>query len=126
MSIAFIPIQTSQDLFDNQVVSQKWNQFVTGITKQINDTLHTNCKPESIQSILQETLEEHYSNKTTTKPSTKQKEIREQCVHILTNNKQCPNKAKLGTDSCPRHASTNVEKKKKTAKTILDDSEEEE
>jgi len=106
MSIAFIPIQTNQECFNNQAVEDKWKQFVTGVTSQINDTMKLNCSVDSIQSILQETLEEHYSSKPQLEStqSEKKKQERTQCQTILTNNKQCPNKAKIGTTTCTRHS----------------------
>ncbi len=108
MSIAFIPIQTNQECFNNQTVADKWTQFISGVTNQINDTMKLNCSADSIQSILQETLEEHYSSKpqpnTTQTKSEKKKQERTQCQTILTNNKQCPNKAKIGNTVCTRHS----------------------
>ncbi len=103
MSIAFIPIETSQELFNNKVVSDKWSQLVQGITTQLTSTLHINCTPEIISSILQETLEEHYTIPKETKPVIPQKE-KKQCDHILKNNKQCPNKANIGKNTCTRHS----------------------
>lgn len=103
MSIAFIPIETSQDLFNNKVVTEKWSQFVEGITEQISSTLKIECSQELIGTILQETLEEHYTLQSK-KPTVKEKKPeRLQCEHILKNNKQCPNKANIGKTLCARH-----------------------
>lgn len=109
MSIAFIPIETTQDLFNNSVVSEKWNKLVQGITTQLSSSLHIKCTPELIHSILQETLEEHYTssekkNNPVSEKEKEKKQERTQCVHILKNNKQCPNKSNIGKTTCTRHS----------------------
>lgn len=105
MSIAFIPIETSQELFNNKVVSEKWTQLVEKVTSQLSTTLNKEYDPVIIGSILQETLEEHYTlQQPSTHPSKEKKQERTQCSHILKNNKQCPNKANIGTTACTRHS----------------------
>lgn len=61
MSITFIPISTSNNCFNEEVVSKKWTQFIQQLSESLSESLETDINKNDLESIINTSLEKHYS-----------------------------------------------------------------
>ena len=72
MSIAFIPITAKSNLYNEEVVNNKWNSFLTNLSKSIECTTNININQDEFNSIIEKTLLKHYSIPSTSTPIKKE------------------------------------------------------
>ena len=61
MSIAFIPITAKSNLYNEEVVTNKWNSFLTNLSKSIENVSNIKINQNEFNSIIENTLLKHYS-----------------------------------------------------------------
>ncbi len=61
MSIAFVPISTQSDVFDEKVINKKWDDFVHSLTSSFEEVTGTSINSSTLNTLLQTSLEKQYS-----------------------------------------------------------------
>ncbi len=88
MSIAFIPITAKSNLYNEEVVTNKWNSFLTNLSKNIENVSNIKINQNEFNSIIENTLLKHYS----TPSSSSSTPIKNNSVKIIEQKKLSNNK----------------------------------